>query len=157
MYTKTFTAVAVLAALTLTAVKPNAALASTTGEYKRTMPALIATADGWLDELDTSVAAISAKPELACGAEYQTLVKRGRTITDDLVGTGRGAPRALREAQNRATLGFAEVVEGARQIGKACDGSTLDNGMLIVEQGRAKYTLAIFRVRNFVHGFRRAN
>ena len=154
----TITLVASTFALALiVAAGPRPTLASEVGEYRAGMPGLIADADQWNAELSAMLAALPTKPELACSAEYIELVNRGRWITDDLVGTGKLAPRALESAHARAVRGITVAVAGAAQIGAACDGSNLSAGVAAIQQGQTDYHRGIFRVRNFLHGFGRGN
>ena len=139
------------------AAGPRPALASDVGEYRSGMAGLIDDADQWNSELTEMLTALPTKPELACSDEYIELVNRGRWITDDLIGTGKLAPRAMRATHDRAVSGMEHVVAGAAEIGAACDGSNFGGGLQTIQQGQTDYQRGIFRVRNFLHGFGRGN
>lgn len=149
-----------IAGMTLAAVvfaaRPVAAEANGIDDYRAGMAQLIPVADTWNADLDTVLATLSTKPELACTAEYTDLLFRGESIHADIVGTGENTPRALRASHDRIEQSLARVVAGARSIGQACDGSTLAANLSAVEEGQTDYQRGSARIRNFVHGFRLA-
>lgn len=158
MKTKTLVLLAGMFALALTATAgPRAAQASGFADYRAGMAGLITDIGAWSADLNTFVAALATKPELACSAEYADLLQRGSSLTADLAGTGRNAPRALSASQNHAVAGMTETVEGAKLIGSACNGSTLRAGLAQIQQGQAEFAKGTLRIQGFIHGFGRPN
>jgi len=118
---------------------------------------LIGDISRWSADLNSFVGGLATKPDRACGAELTDLIRRGSSLNDDLVGTGRQAPRALKGSHDRAAAGMAETLAGARLIAGACDGSTLGEGLARIGHGQAEFAAGTLRIKGFIHGFGRPN
>jgi hypothetical protein len=121
-------------------------------EYRKAMGGLISDVAAWNAELDVQLAALQTKPELACGAEYGELVRRGGWLADDLIGTAKNAPQVLVGLGVAAGEGLNVTVDGAGTASLDCDGTHIADAIAQVEAGRDQYDENIARVRVFTIG-----
>ena len=119
--------------------------------YKSSMYGLIQDTDAYAAEVKAEIGAVTVKPERACGAEFQTILRRGGWLADDLTGSAVSAPDALKEANEKAAAGFQQMVDGAEVIALSCDGSTLTTGAEMIEAGHDEYMDHIQELRTFVN------
>lgn len=121
-------------------------------QYRTAMRGLIQDVTAWNQELDVQLNALQTKPELACGVEYQELVKRGGWLADDLIGTAGNGPGVLVDLGVAAGEGLQITVAGAAEAALDCDGSHVASTLEQVAQGRDQYAEQIARVRVFAIG-----
>jgi hypothetical protein len=122
-------------------------------DYQREMRLLLPDVESWNHELNVSLAAMTAKPELACGEEYRSLVAQGKSLADDLAGTALNAPAYLVDLNVQAAAGLQAAVRGAGLARQDCDGADLADVRQQVGAGLDQYDENIPRVRAFVIGF----
>lgn len=154
--TKTLILVAGMLALALSiTAAPRTAQAGGFAEYRTGMAGLIGDIDRWSADLNAFVGGLATKPQLACSTEFAVLVRSGSSLADDLVGTGRQAPRSLAGSHDRAVAGMTETVAGARLIACTCNGGTLGDGLARIQHGQAEFAGGMLRIEGFVHGYGR--
>jgi hypothetical protein len=121
--------------------------AASPDNYRAGMPGLITDVKVWVQDVEMTLDASLAKPELACDAHAVELAHRGEWITADLVGTGGHAPAAL-AASHTALAGSMAAMTDA--VETACGGSV--GALAAVQAQKAGQNRAMFRISNFVNG-----
>ncbi len=129
-----------------------AAAQTTADEYRTAMKEFIPWTVAWVDETESFVSAMSAKPELACSDAYAEHLRRGLWLTEDLVGSAVNAPEAAAEINREAGEAMVEILDGAELIGHSCSGETYGKGVTKVAQGLDKFQPAIRRLQMYADG-----
>lgn len=146
------TALAVGLAMAPVAAEANEQLP--TKVYKKAMRGLLADVESWNGELNVQLNAMQTKPEVACGAEYAELVRRGTWLAADLEGTALGGPEVLVAPGVNAAKDLRHAAEGAGFASLDCDGVNLTAALEQVEAGRAGYAEHVSPVRVFTIGLK---
>lgn len=125
------------------ALRPMVASADAADEdpYRYGMPGLMEFIGNWNGEVGAFLGSVAAKPELACSAEQQELVRRGQSMVNDLVGSGVYAPEGLVAAHQLATDGLRRAVDGLKFVGQDCSGGALAAGLKQFQRGKFRYEL----------------
>lgn len=123
------------------------AAAASPNDYRVGMPSLIHDTQVWVQDVEMTLDAALAKPELACDAHASELVRRGESIAADLVGTGTYAPAALAASHGAMTSSLVAMTDA---VETACGNPA--GALQAVQAQKAGQSRAIFRISNFVNG-----